>query len=108
MLCEVLEDAGAPLDAVIAALRSLGRIGDPACEPAIRKLLARRDLDTVRRLQMSMGVKHPTTEDARWQVDLAAAEALAHIGKADPLIVEPYLADQRAYVRRRAQKVLAM
>ena len=107
VLCEVLEDRDAPTDAVMAAVRALGRIGDPSAEPAIRKLLGRSDLDVVRRLQVSVGVKHPTSEDIRWQVDLAAGEALARMGRPDASLAEPYLADQRAYVRRRARQVMA-
>jgi len=108
VLCEVLEDRDAPTDAVMAAVLALGRIGDPSAELAIRKLLGRSDLDAVRRLQVSVGVKYPTTEDIRWQVDLTAAEALARMGRPDASIAEPYLEDQRAYVRRRARQVVAM
>jgi len=105
-LAKVLDDREAPLSALIAAVRALGRIGDPSAEPAVRAVLTRDDLETERFLQFSSGNAAKATEDARWQVDLAAAEALKRMGRPDPTIAEPYLADDRAYVRRRARSVL--
>ena len=66
------------------------------------------DLDTERFLQFSSGNRFQVSESTRWQIELAAAEALARIGRADASIAEPHLADERAYVRRRARQVLAM
>jgi len=105
-LAAVLDDREAPLTAVICAVRALGRIGAPSAEPAIRRLLARNDLETERFLQFSMGNAAKATEEARWQVDLAAAEALKRMGRPDPSVAEPYLTDDRAYVRRYARRVL--
>jgi len=54
-----------------------------------------------------IGVRQ-AVEDARWQLDLASAEALSRLGH-DPqvvsAIVEPYRHDSRAYVRRYAAKI---
>ncbi|NLX59248.1 MAG: FAD-dependent oxidoreductase [Phycisphaerae bacterium] len=106
-LCDVLADPEATLGAVVAAVRALGRIGDPSAEGVIRAALARTNLDTTRSLQVSMAGRGKVVEDARWQLDLTAAEALARLGRPDPSLAEPYLTDERAYVRRRARSVLA-
>lgn len=107
-LSEVLEDRAAPLSATLAAVRALGRIGDASAESAVRRVLARDDLDTDRFLQFSVGNLPQATEDARWQFELACAETLAQIGKPDPSIARKYLTDDRAYVRRLARRVIEM
>ncbi|MBN2581942.1 MAG: FAD-dependent oxidoreductase [Planctomycetes bacterium] len=107
-LCEVLQDGEATLSAVIAAVRALGRIGDASAEKAVRGVLTRKNLDTRRFLQFSMGNRAQVAEEARWQLDLAVAEALSRMGRPDRSLAEPYLDDERAYVRRRARTVLAM
>ncbi len=48
----------------------------------------------------------PAVADIRWQYDLAAAEALALMGRHDDELARPYLTDDRAYVRRYAQRVM--
>jgi flavin-dependent dehydrogenase len=107
-LMDVLADKSAPLHAVIAAVRALGKIGDAAAAPAVRKTLKRTDLSTARFLQFSSGNAMKTVEDARWQFDLACAEALARLGKPAPAVAKKYLTDDRAYVRRLARRVLEM
>jgi hypothetical protein len=107
-LIGVLQDAEAPLDALTAAVRSLGRIGDARAIPALRDMLAREDLPTERTFRSVLDVQ-PAVEDARWQLELAAAEALARLGVPPDevhAIVQPHLSDHRAYVRRYADKVL--
>ena len=107
-LMAVLEDAGASLDALIATLRSLGRIGDGRAVPAIQSFLRRPDLPTERTFRAVPDV-NAATEDARWQLELAAAEALARLDASlDDVraIAKPYLQDDRAYVRRYANRVL--
>ena len=107
-LIAVLQDAEAPLDALIAATRSLGRIGDARGIAALQAFLQRADLPTERTFRSVPDV-NAATEDARWQLELAAAEALARLGTpADEVetIVRFYLEDERAYVRRYADKVL--
>ena len=44
-------------------------------------------------------------EDARYAIDLTAAEALARLGHPRGDIVSRYLDDDRAYVRRFAAKI---
>jgi len=104
-LIEVLQDEEAGLDALIGAVRSLGRIGDKSAIPALRDLLKREDLPTERTMNAGWG----TVEDAKWQMELAVAEALSKLGARDEQvrqIIEPYLNDARAYVRRYADKLL--
>ncbi|HUT33033.1 MAG TPA: FAD-dependent oxidoreductase [Planctomycetota bacterium] len=104
-LCKVLEDRQADLDALIAAVRALGRVGDPAAVPAIEAMIARPDLPAVRQFQVSVPGVNPVSEDARWQLDLAAAEALARLGSPRPDLAARHAADERAYVRRYARRV---
>jgi len=107
-LCKVLEDPQADLDALIAAVRALGRIGDPAAIPALNTLVDRDDLPAERILQVSSPGGSPVSEDARWQIDLAAAEALARLGAPRPDLAERHAADERAYVRNYARRVAEM
>ena len=107
-LCAALGDPEAGLDALIAAVRALGRIGDCAAAPAIEALVARTDLPAERVLQVSGAAVNAVVEDARWQIDLAAAEALARLGSPRPLLAERHTHDERALVRRHAQRVLQM
>jgi len=114
-LIEVLEDRQAPHAALVAAARALGQIGDPSAVPAIERMLARDDLPVDRALQVSYVRKEEqrarpapeVAENARYELELAAAEALARLGAPRPEIVERYLHDPRAYVRRFARKVQA-
>ncbi len=108
-LCAVLEDREAPLDALIAAARALGRIGDPAAATALEAAVERSDLPASRVLQNS-GARaiNDVVEDARWQIDLAVAEALARLGVARPDLAGRHLADERALVRRCAERVLEL
>ena len=107
-LIAVLQDSEVPLDALIATARSLGRIGDARGIAALHAFLQRGDLPTERTFRSIPGV-NSAIEDARWQLELAAAEALARLGAPDgevQTVVRPYLEDERAYVRRYADKVL--
>ena len=104
-LIGVLEDEAAGLDALIGAVRSLGRIGDESAIPALHNFLKRENLPTQR--VMNSGMR--TVEDAKQQVELTVAEALSQLGApVDEIrqIVESYLNDPRAYVRRYAKKLL--
>lgn len=104
-LIGVLKDEEAGLDALIGAVRSLGRIGDESAIPALRNLLKRKNLPTERVLNRGMGA----VEDAKWQIELNVADALSKLGAPDDevrQIIESYLNDSRAYVRRYANKVL--
>lgn len=107
-LIDVLKGKDVPLDALIAAVRALGRIGDRSAMPHLRELLERQDLPVKRALQVSTGGVSPVFEDARWQIDLAVAEALSELGASGEeirRIAEPYLDDPRAYVRRYAKEI---
>ena len=114
LLLDVLKDKNATLDGLIGAVRSLERIGDKSVVPALRNLLKREDLPTIRNLQMSMSaLKHlkPAIEDAKWQIELAVAEALSKLDVSKDevhKIVKPYLNNNRAHVRRYADKLMKM
>jgi flavin-dependent dehydrogenase len=104
-LVGVLKDEKAGLDALIGAARSLGRIGDESAVPALREFLKRENLPTVRIMNSGWG----TVDDAKWQIELTVAESLSKLGApAEEVrqIVEPYLKDSRAYVRRYAKNLL--
>jgi len=105
-LCALLADSSTPLDVLIAATRALGRIGDPAAAGAIEAMTARPDLPAQRFLQISAGVVKPLPEDCRWQIDVAAADALLKLNVLRPALLERHLHDDRLLVRRCAQKVL--
>ncbi|MBN1139204.1 MAG: HEAT repeat domain-containing protein, partial [Anaerolineae bacterium] len=107
-LIEVLEDRATPLDGLIAAVRALGRIGDADAVPAIEAFLERDDLPVERTFRAVPNV-NAAVEDARWQLELAAAEALGRLGAPANTVrahVRPYMEDERAYVRRYADRVL--
>ena len=104
-LTTVLQDSDASLDVLIAAIRALGRIGDANAAPAVEQTLTRDDLPTVRELQVSSAAGTGVRDDARWQIELAAAEALAKMGAPRPELVAKHKDDERAYVRRYAAKV---
>lgn len=107
-LIEILRDPEAPLDSLIASVRSLGRIGEAGAAEALRGLLQRADLPAKRALRANPGVS-PVLEDARWQLVIATAEAMGRLGAPpDEVrdILRPFLDDERAYVRRFAHRVL--
>jgi HEAT repeat protein len=104
-LIGILEDEAAGLDALIGAVRSLGRIGASSAIPALRNFLKRENIPAER--VMNSGMR--AIEDAKWQIELTVAEALSQLGAPKDevrKIIEPYLNDQRAYVRRYAKKLL--
>ncbi|MFO8007318.1 MAG: FAD-dependent oxidoreductase, partial [Candidatus Brocadiia bacterium] len=91
-----------PTDVYVAVLRALGRIGEPAAAPAVRRFLERTDIDTRQKLA-GHPWQGPVHADVRWRLELAAAEALARMGQDVDDLIEPYLADERRPVRRRAR-----
>jgi HEAT repeat protein len=108
VLAEVLQDRSASMDVIIAAVRALARIGDRSAVAAIEEMLQRTDIVTTRSFQVSGGISTGVTDDASWQLRLAAAEALARLGKPRPDVVKPFMDDERAYVRRYAGRVIEM
>jgi len=104
-LLGVLEDKNADADALIAALRAMGRIKNRKAVPMILKFLKRKDIPQIRKFQVSCAGVAPVEEDVLWQIELAAAEALAALGKPQPSIIRKYLDHPRSYVRRYAAKI---
>ena len=107
-ICRLLHEPGGSLDALLTAIRAVGRIGDPSAVPALQEMLARPDLPNERTFQVSTAGRGTVTDDARWQVDLAAAEALALLGAPNAALAEKHRGDPRAYVRRYAERVRQM
>ena len=110
-ILDVLNDEKANLDTLVSALRALERIGDDSVIPAIGAFLRRKNLPTERVLQVSMGVSSlkPVVDDARWQIELAAAETILRLGGArDSVarIITPHLEDKRSYVRTYANNLM--
>lgn len=112
-LIELTEDGTVGHDVLVAAMRSLGRIGDPTAIEALERVLLRPDVPTSRMLQVShirlrdqSKQRAPgVIEDARYAVELTAAEALARLGSPRGEVARRYLDDNRAHVRRFAAKV---
>jgi len=109
-LLNVLKDESASLDALVAVVRALERLGDESVISALRDFLKRENLPTERVLQISTGVMFlkPVVDDARWQIELAVAETMLKLGAPhDEIsqIIKPHLDDKRAYVRRYANKL---
>jgi len=106
VLLDVLRDRDTSLDALVAAIRAVGRIGDASAAPDLETLLTRDDLPTVRDLQVSTAAAGGSVkEDALWQIELAAAEALARFGSPRPDVIARCQKDPRAYVRRYADRL---
>ncbi len=105
-LLAVVADAATEPDTLVAAVRALGRIGDRTAVAPLRELLGRSDLHGEAAFQDSMGGQGQVPRDTRWQLRLAAAEALNALGAPVPEVVEPYLNDERANVRSLAQRLL--
>ncbi|HGJ65602.1 TPA: FAD-dependent oxidoreductase, partial [bacterium] len=77
----ILKDKNANLDALIASVRALERIGDDSVIPALWEFLKRDDLPTERVLQISTGTTlNPVVDDAKWQIEIAVAETMLKLG----------------------------
>ena len=101
----VIADPDAPLNALVAALRALGSLGDASVVQAILDMLDRPDLPSHRTFSRARP-GHGSPEYVRWQLDLAAADALARLGCPRPDIARRHLDDPRVLVRRHAQRIL--
>ncbi|MBI2302847.1 MAG: FAD-dependent oxidoreductase [Armatimonadetes bacterium] len=108
LLAEVLADPAGQADALVAAVRALGRIGDPGAVAVLESYHAERPAAPPALFQDSMVAGRGRVErDVQWQVDLALAEALQALGVEAGDIAEDYAHDERAFVRRYAEQVLA-
>ena len=107
VLLDVLADRSVDMDAIIAVVRALGRIGDvDATVPALLKLLERDDLPRNRTFQQTnVEGRWPAGEDGLWQIELAVAEVLTTFGHPQPRVLEKYRDDARNHVRRYAHIV---
>ncbi|MGE5532570.1 MAG: FAD-dependent oxidoreductase, partial [Bacteroidota bacterium] len=102
LLAEPLDNPDVPLTVV----RALGRIGDPAAVDALRSFIARDDLPLTGKVQNSLAHGEKIPLDVAWQVHLSTAEALQKLGSPMPKLVEPFLNDERAYVREYAARLM--
>ncbi|MEM7028884.1 MAG: FAD-dependent oxidoreductase [Chloroflexota bacterium] len=107
ILTDLLADEALGLNMLIAGIRALGRIGNSSAIDAIELALQRPNLDTKRILKQSSQFSPTVIDDGRWQLDLTAASVLSQLGKTRLDLVEPYLNDERAYVRKHALKIQA-
>jgi flavin-dependent dehydrogenase len=109
-LLNVLKDEKASLDALIAVVRALERIGDESVISALREFLKRENMPTERVMQISTGTTlRPVVDDARWQIELAVADTMLKLGVPhDEIqqIIKPHIEDKRAYVRRYANRLM--
>jgi HEAT repeat protein len=105
VLEEVLADPTSDMDAIIAVVRAMGRIGEHSAVPSLVALLGRNDIPCERKFQLTLDEKWPASEDGRWQIDLAICETLARLGDPRPDVVKSYLSDPRLHVRKYAQKL---
>ena len=105
-IVKIVEDKEVEIGITITAVRALGRIGDASGADAVRVLLQRDDLVTDSILQNSASGKE-VVDDGRWRLDLACAEALMKMGQVDRRIIEKYINDERAYIRRAVGSLLA-
>ncbi len=106
VLIAVVRDPETPFSPFVAAVRALGRIGDPKAAAALEEAAGREDLRAVQESGKPVGRIHSPRWDRRWQLDLALAEALGRLAVVRKDLVEPYRQDTRAPVRRRADQVM--
>ncbi len=105
VLKDVLFDPASGLDAIIAAVRALGRIRPPDLASTLHDLLS-QTLPSVRYFRVNGAEgRWPPTEDARWQIDLAIADVLADVGEDVRAILDAYRNDERPYVKRYAEQI---
>lgn len=106
-IAAVLDDVTQEPDRLLAAVRALGRLGDPAAVEPLSRFIARDDLPLEGEFQDSIGQRMKVPKDVAWMLHLATAEALAQLGSPAPKLVEPYLSDERVYVRDYARRLMA-
>jgi hypothetical protein len=106
LLTGLLEEPADGPDVLITAVRSLGRIGDPAAVERLRQFIQRDDLPTTGEYQNSLQHGQPLERDVAWQLRLATAEVLRGLGSPMPELALPYLDDERAYVREYAARLV--
>jgi len=105
VISAVLEGPADDPDALITAVRALGRIGDATAADALKTFIQRADLPADAALQDSINQGARASRDVSWQIRLATAEALKALGAPMPEIAEAYLADPRAFVRAYAERI---
>ena len=107
-LAAVLADPEGDADALLAAVRALGRIADPHAVAPLQDLAGRVEAGEAlpkAYLQNSMGPGGTVERDVAWQVRDALADALERHGHPRPELVDAYTHDQRAYVRAEAERL---
>ena len=95
-----------PFEAFVAAVRALGRIGDPDSADALAHAADRPDSRARTESQSPPPGTSCRQWDRVWQLDLTVAESLGKLGVARRDLVEPYLDDPRRLVRHHARFVL--
>jgi len=92
------------LQALVLAVRALGRIGDEQSAKAIDMLLRRGDAAHTTPFFYWCS-EQTIEEDSRWKLDLAGFESMYKLGMEKIEYLEKYLDDRRGYVRQAAEQV---
>ncbi len=108
VLEDVLTDEQCVKDqqALILAVRALGKIGDEQSAKAINLLLQRGDVAHIQEFPYWMS-EQTLVDDSRWKLDLAGFEAMYNLGLKKPGYLNKYSDDPRGYVRKAAAVVKA-
>ncbi|MBI5834929.1 MAG: FAD-dependent oxidoreductase [Armatimonadetes bacterium] len=105
LLAGVLADPAGDADALVGAVRALGRIGSAEALAALEaygeRLETGEDVPEAY-LQLSMGGGRRLPRDIAWFVRSALVEALSALGADHRHLLDGYLDDERAWVRGRA------
>ncbi|MFA6101301.1 MAG: FAD-dependent oxidoreductase [Victivallaceae bacterium] len=101
----VIQDKSSDRTALILAMRALANIGSTSSAEVITGMLERDDLPVEEVFQKSTGNIKTYSENSRWKLELAAAECLARLGVERHDLVDKYLNDESAVVRRSARKI---
>lgn len=92
------------IQALVLAVRALGKIGDMESAKAIDGLLRRGD--AAHTTEFGYWCSEQTiVEDSRWKLELAGFEAMYRLGLEKPEYLKKYLSDRRGYVCRAAEQV---
>ncbi|OGV52127.1 MAG: hypothetical protein A2017_19690 [Lentisphaerae bacterium GWF2_44_16] len=105
LLNEVINDETSDQAALIAAMKALARLGEKASAPLIEKMLKRDNLPSIQTFQRSSGHMPVVEENSLWKLELAAVECLSGLGVKRPDIIERYIDNESAVIRRSALRI---
>lgn len=89
---------------LIIAMKALVRLEEKPSARLIEEMLCRNNLPALQKFHSSS--KYPVSqEESLWKLELAAAESLAALGVKRSDIIQKYISDPRAIVRRFARQI---